>query len=185
MVLSNIIDAIKNLLNKNKSYKKRKTISKKNVNKKSVRKKNPSEKSKISKKVPKKIKNSDTRKKKLVSNRKKIVAEKVKAVIKNKAPVKVKKDQVVAKKLIKAKEGIIVGEITHYFSKIQVIVVKIIKGKLCVGDEIMIKGKGTSFVQNVDSLQIESIDVKVANKGQVVGLKVKKIAKVGDKIHKL
>jgi len=33
-------------------------------------------------------------------------------------------------------------------------------------------------------LQIESEDVKVAKKGQLIGLKVDKIAAVGDKVYK-
>jgi hypothetical protein len=37
----------------------------------------------------------------------------------------------------------------------------------------------------VESLQIESEDVKVAPKGQLVGLKVIKPAKPGDKVFKL
>jgi hypothetical protein len=36
----------------------------------------------------------------------------------------------------------------------------------------------------VKSLQIESLDVKIAKKGQLVGLKAAKKAKVGDKIYK-
>ena len=58
-------------------------------------------------------------------------------------------------------------------------------GNLVIGNRILIKGKATNFTQKVDSLQIESQDVKVAPKGQLVGLKVIKPAKPGDKVFKL
>lgn len=78
-----------------------------------------------------------------------------------------------------------IGEITHFFSKIQVVVVKIGKGNLSVGDKIRIQGKSTDFTQTVRSLQIESVDVRSARSGQLIGLKVEREAKVGDKIYKL
>jgi hypothetical protein len=81
--------------------------------------------------------------------------------------------------------GVLTGEITHYFSKISVVVVKMTHGSFAVGNRIRIQGKGTDFVQKVNSLQIESQDVKVAPKGQLVGLKVVKPAKPGDKVFKL
>ncbi len=78
----------------------------------------------------------------------------------------------------------VVGEITHYFPRIQVVVVKVLKGPLRVGDSIRIKGKTTDFTQIVHSMQIESVDVKAARKGQIIGLKVGQQASVGDKIYK-
>lgn len=78
-----------------------------------------------------------------------------------------------------------IGEITHYFSRIQVVVLKMTQGRLLVGENIHIKGKKTDFVQKVQSLQIESVDVKSANKGQLAGLKVSKKATPGDKVLKL
>lgn len=77
-----------------------------------------------------------------------------------------------------------VGEITHFFSRIQVVVVKMNKGILRVGDTIQIKGKRADFTQRVSSMQVESVDVKAARKGQLIGLKVEKPADVGDKVHR-
>ena len=79
--------------------------------------------------------------------------------------------------------GEAIGEITHFFSKIQVVVVRIDKGILRVGDKIQIKGRKTNLVQRVASMQVESVDVKVARKGQLIGLKVDKAADVGDKVY--
>lgn len=78
-----------------------------------------------------------------------------------------------------------IGAITHYFSKINVVVIKIEQSTLKLGDKINIKGKSSDFIQKVNSLQIESVDVKSAKRGQLVGLKVSKPAQVGDKIYKL
>ncbi len=82
-------------------------------------------------------------------------------------------------------EGLLVGEVTHYFSRIQVIVVKITRESIKVADTLLIKGKLSNFKQSVKSLQIESVDVKRAKKGQLVGLKVDREARVGDKVFKL
>ncbi len=78
-----------------------------------------------------------------------------------------------------------IGEITHFFAKIQVVVVKVTKSDITVGDEILIKGSYTNFQQKVLSLQIESLDVKSGKKGQLVGMKVVKGPKVGDKVYKI
>ena len=56
---------------------------------------------------------------------------------------------------------------------------------MSIGDHIRIKGNTTDFSQKIVSLQVESLDVSVAKKGQLVGLKVKKIAKIGDKVYKV
>lgn len=80
---------------------------------------------------------------------------------------------------------IFVGEITHYFSKIQVCVVKVTHRALSLGDRIHIEGSETSFSQAIESLQIENSDVRVAPIGKLVGLKVKKKVKPGDKVYKV
>ena len=77
-----------------------------------------------------------------------------------------------------------VGVITHYFDRIKVCVVKLTQGSILIGDKLTILGVKTKFVQKVWSMQIESEDVKVAQKGQVIGLKVDKIVAVGDKVYK-
>ena len=77
-----------------------------------------------------------------------------------------------------------VGVITHYFDRIKVCVVKLTQGSVLIGDKLTILGAKTKFVQKVWSMQIESEDVKVARKGQLIGLKVDKIVDVGDKVYK-
>ena len=77
-----------------------------------------------------------------------------------------------------------VGEITQYFDRIKVCVVKITQGTILIGDKLTIAGKKSKFVQKVWSMQIESRDVKVAKKGQLIGLKVDKPVEVGDVVYK-
>ena len=76
------------------------------------------------------------------------------------------------------------GEITHYFERIKVCVVKVTQGSILIGDRLTVKGTKTFFVQKVWSMQIESKDVKVAKKGQLIGLKVDKPVAAGDIVYK-
>ena len=89
------------------------------------------------------------------------------------------------KAAVQKQEAVPLGEITHFFSRIQVVVVKISKGEIAIGDRLHIKGKTTDFIQKVKSLQIESVDVKKVRRGQLVGLKVDRQAKPGDKVFKV
>ena len=93
---------------------------------------------------------------------------------------KQKTKSVAKQKLLKEN---LVGEITHFFSKIQVVVIKMTHGQIQAGDRIHIRGKKTNFYQTVKSLQIESVDVKTVHKGQLAGLKVNQSAKEGDKVY--
>ncbi len=125
---------------------------------------------------------------------KKIPAKKktVKKVLKPKIQpkLKIKAKPAVAKKTSKLVANIIdpslaeVGIITHYFDRIKVSVVKLTKGTILIGDKLTILGDKTKFVQKVWSMQIESEDVKVAKKGQIIGIKVDKLVVVGDKVYK-
>lgn len=78
-----------------------------------------------------------------------------------------------------------IGEITHYFKKIGVGVVKLTGGSLKVGDNIKIKGATTDFEQVVESMQVEHESVTEAKKGQEVGMKVKERVREGDLVYKL
>jgi hypothetical protein len=79
---------------------------------------------------------------------------------------------------------ILIGEVTHYFPRIQVAVVRVTAGTLKLRDSVLIEGSQTEITQTVLSLQIESSDVKIVRKGQLAGLKVEGAARVGDKVYK-
>ena len=53
-----------------------------------------------------------------------------------------------------------------------------------VGDRIRIVGKTAVLRQTVKSLQVESRDVAMAAKGQLVGLKIKGQARPGDLVFR-
>jgi len=76
-----------------------------------------------------------------------------------------------------------IGEVSHYYSKIGVGIVKL-NTTLKVGDQIEIKGHSTDIKQNVDSIQIDHAEVTEAKKGDVVGLKVSDKVREGDKVFK-
>jgi hypothetical protein len=133
------------------------------------------------------------RSRKSKKKKKKLTKTPVKKLLKKKVPAKAKKSPATAKKvkIIVAKppkeneiKGKLVGTVTHYFPRIQVIVIKVNDG-LHTGEKIMIKGSSSHFVQTIKSMQMESVDVKVAKKGDLVGLKVEEEARVGDKVFKV
>lgn len=75
-----------------------------------------------------------------------------------------------------------IGEVTHYFDKIKVCVIRIDRGILKKGDHLVIAGNKGNLTQLVGSMQIENEDVSVARKGQLIGLKVAKEVYVGDSV---
>ena len=82
-------------------------------------------------------------------------------------------------------EGKLVGEITHYFSNIEVGVIKL-SGPLSQGDEIRIMGgENTDFNQEVESMQVDHKEVKKAKKGDSVGLKVAEKVREGYRVYKV
>ena len=78
-----------------------------------------------------------------------------------------------------------IGKITHYFSKINVGVLELSRGKLRVGDTIHVKGHTTDFYQKIDSMQIEHKPVDVAEPGEPIGLKVESPVRENDLVFKV
>ena len=78
----------------------------------------------------------------------------------------------------------LVGRITHYYSNLGVGIIELTGGELKVGDVIHVKGKHTDFTQSVDSIQIEHQSVARAEKGKVVGIKVKDKVREHDQVFR-
>ena len=76
-----------------------------------------------------------------------------------------------------------VGQVQKFFSKIKVAVVDL-TDSLIVGDQILIKGPKTDFEQKVNSIQIDYKNIKQADVGQSIGLKVLKKVREKDIIYK-
>jgi len=76
-----------------------------------------------------------------------------------------------------------IGQVTHFFSKISVAVVELTL-PVSVGDRILVKGLLTEFDQTVDSMQIDRKEIRRAEGGQSVGLKLEQPAKGKDVVYK-
>jgi len=77
-----------------------------------------------------------------------------------------------------------IGEVVHYFSHIEVAVVKL-SAPLSVGDSIrIVGGENTDFNQEVASMEVNHKKIKKAKKGGEVGMKVKEKVREGYKVYK-
>ncbi len=82
-------------------------------------------------------------------------------------------------------EGKLIGKVTHYFSKIEVAVIKL-SNALSLGDTIrIVGGENTDFSQTVESMEVEHEKIKKAKAGNEVGTKVKEKVREGYKVYKL
>ena|SRR3989344_3788366 len=118
--------------------------------------------------------------------RKKVLSKKVvKPKLRAKSKSKSKPKTVAKAKPLPAPKEREIADITHFFPKISVCVFKMTKGEVKVGDKIRIKGNSTDFIQTTKSIQIESVDVTSARRGQLVGIKVDRPAKPGDKVYRI
>ncbi len=77
-----------------------------------------------------------------------------------------------------------VGRVTHYFGRIGVAAVEL-EDTLRVGDSIRVKGHTSDWVQTVESMQVDGADVQQAERGQVVGIKVKEHAREHDTVFRI
>ncbi len=77
----------------------------------------------------------------------------------------------------------LVGRVTHYYGKAQVIAVEITAGELHVGDTIHVAGHTSDFTQSIDSMQIEHENVDSAKAGDVVGIQVSERAREHDDVY--
>lgn len=81
-------------------------------------------------------------------------------------------------------EGELIGEVTHYFNKIDVAIIEL-SANLKTGDNIRIVGGEIDFEQNVDSMEVDHKKVESAKKGESIGLKVEQKVREGYKAYKV
>jgi hypothetical protein len=130
-------------------------------------------------------------KKKLVKRkplRKKVVARREKRKIIKKQKIKVQKPKIKSKPSISIPAGASleeIGVVTHYFPHVEAAVVKLTKGSLNVGDDIIIKGHTTDFKDKVSSMQLDHVPIINAGVGQEIGLKVKSKVRDSDTVYKI
>jgi putative protease len=78
-----------------------------------------------------------------------------------------------------------VGIVEHYFNKVGVAAIKILKGEIKIGDVIHIVGAHTDFTQKVDSMQIDRNSIDKVKEGDDVGIKVKDRVREHDIVYKI
>ncbi|MDI6641083.1 MAG: translation elongation factor-like protein [Elusimicrobiota bacterium] len=76
------------------------------------------------------------------------------------------------------------GVVDDYFAKVGVIALKL-EDEVKVGDTIHVKGHTTDFTQEVNSMQIEHVNVQKASKGDSIGIKVNERVRKGDIVYKV
>jgi putative protease len=77
-----------------------------------------------------------------------------------------------------------IGEVTHYYNRIGVAVLRIEDG-LNVGDSLHIVGHTTDFSQQVNSMEVEHREMQAVGAGADVALKVDERVRVGDVIYRV
>ncbi|MDI6774474.1 MAG: hypothetical protein QME60_03640 [Verrucomicrobiota bacterium] len=78
-----------------------------------------------------------------------------------------------------------IGQVQHYFDKIEVAAIQLTQGDLSVGETIHIVGHTTNVTATVEAMQIEHAAIRKGEKGQVVGLKVPAKVRNHDKVFKV
>ena len=78
-------------------------------------------------------------------------------------------------------KGTRIGEVTHFFGKINVAVVKL-TDTLKVGDNIHFLGRNTDFDQEVASMQVEHEAITVAEGGSEIAIKTIQRVRRGDSV---
>jgi putative protease len=73
-------------------------------------------------------------------------------------------------------EGKRIGEVTHYYDRINVAVIKL-TNPLKLGDQVHFLGQGSDFLQEISSMELEHKKIKSAKKNQEIALKVSKPVK--------
>ena len=76
--------------------------------------------------------------------------------------------------------GILIGRVVNFTPETQEAAVLIEEGILKVGDEIIFRGTETDFSQKIESLSVESTDVKKASVGQTPGIVAVQPVEIGD-----
>ena len=74
-----------------------------------------------------------------------------------------------------------VGAVTHFYTEIKVAIVKF-KKPVCAGAELHYKGATTDFTEVAKSMQYDHEAIKIAPKGKLIGIKVKKRVRPGDQV---
>jgi predicted ribosome-associated RNA-binding protein Tma20 len=77
-----------------------------------------------------------------------------------------------------------IGEVTHYYGKPHVAVVRA-DGLIKNGDTVMVKGGTTNFTMTVQGMRDEQeLEIDSAHSGQLVAFATPEVARPGDKLYR-
>lgn len=76
-----------------------------------------------------------------------------------------------------------IGKVVHYYDKLGVAIIDLLKSGLKVGDELKFKRGEEEFTQKVESLQVDHQDVSEVKKGDSFGVKVEQPTKPGTLVY--
>jgi selenocysteine-specific translation elongation factor len=79
---------------------------------------------------------------------------------------------------------VVIGQVSDFFARPVVAGIEL-TGTLKLGDKIHIKGHTTDIELNVDSMQINNVNVQEARAGDSIGIKVTDRVRRGDTIYKV
>ena len=77
----------------------------------------------------------------------------------------------------------LMGEVTHYFDKIGVAVIKATKGPIKVGQKLHFVGKGADFTQEITSMQVDHKNVEELKIGEEGGIKVDETTRKSTEVY--
>jgi len=77
-----------------------------------------------------------------------------------------------------------VGTVDHFFSYIDVMMIKLTDG-LKVGDKIHFKGKTSDLTQDITSMQIDRVPAQEAKAGVLIRVKVDQKVRKDDVVYKI
>ncbi len=77
-----------------------------------------------------------------------------------------------------------IGEVTHYFNKIDVAVLRLTH-PLSVGSQVRFVGASTDFTQEISSMQIDHVAVDEVRPGDDVAVKVDQRVRAGDLVYQV
>lgn len=89
-----------------------------------------------------------------------------------------------AKKTTKIKQSKPIGIVSHFYSGLDVAIVKF-KKDVKKGDKVRFKGHTTDFEQVIKSMQYDHKDIVIAKKGKDVGIKISDKVREGDEVFEI
>jgi len=78
-----------------------------------------------------------------------------------------------------------VGKIVKFFARPSVAAIEMTGGFLKIGEKIRIKGHTTDFEQEIGSMEMDNKPIERAEKGQLIGIKVKDRVRPNDEVYKI